>query len=404
MLKLQRVNHVVQREVELALLLERLDDRQVVHTAILDADDLIADAVAQQVDGEVAGLEGEPAVVGGRRAATLGVAEHGRARLALALVFEQQGELFGADRVVLVDALRAVLDEVAAPVGGLHGVPRAFGDDDGCARVAHVDQAGEAVGGLLNRPRHLRHEADFRAGTGGGLQGDIAAVTAHDLHHARTVVGTAGCADGADIVDAGVDGGVIAQRHLGIGEVVVNRAGDAHAGDAQFAQPHRAVIGTVTADDDDALDAHLADVVGRVHAHFRSYEIKATRGAQVGARLIGDIQNGIQIQLDHVILNMVASAERAVIAALDADEGHAVIARGFGDRHDGGVHARGISAGSQNTDTTHKEYASFINWMKNARMRGNQRGIAGRNACGKTPIWLYYTLMGGEKSSAAEKV
>ena len=101
---------------------------------------------------------------------------------------------------------------------------------------------------------------------------------------------------------------------------------------------------------------------------------------------------------------MVASAERAVIAALDADEGHAVIARGFGDRHDGGVHARGISAGSQNTDTTHKEYASFINWMKNARMRGNQRGIAGRNACGKTPIWLYYTLMGGEKSSAAEKV
>ena len=75
MLKLQRVNHVVQREVELALLLERLDDRQVVHAAVLDADDLIADAVAQQVDGEVAGLEGEPAVVGGRRAAALGVAE-----------------------------------------------------------------------------------------------------------------------------------------------------------------------------------------------------------------------------------------------------------------------------------------------------------------------------------------
>ncbi len=66
------------------------------------------------------------------------------------------------------------------------------------------------------------------------------------------------------------------------------------------------------------LDAHLADVVGRVHAHFRTYEIKA-RGAQIGARLIGDIQNGIQIQLDHVILNMVASAKRAVIAALDAD-------------------------------------------------------------------------------------
>ena len=187
-------------------------------------------------------------------------------------------------------------------------------------------------------------------------------------------MGAAGRADGADIVDAGVDGGVIAQRHLGIGQVVVDGAGDAHAGDAQLTQTHRAVIRAVAADDDDALDAHFADVVGRVYAHFGAQEVETPRGAQIRARLVGDIQNGIQIQFDHVILDVVALAERAVVAALDADEGHAIVARGFRNRHDGGVHARRISAGSQNTNTTHKRIRLLIKWMeKRAHARKSAR-------------------------------
>ena len=92
---LQRVNHVIEREVEFALLLERHRDGHVVNTTVLDADDLIADAVAQQVDRQVARFKREPAVIGRRRASALRVAQNGRARLALALILEQQGEHLG---------------------------------------------------------------------------------------------------------------------------------------------------------------------------------------------------------------------------------------------------------------------------------------------------------------------
>ena len=50
------------------------------------------------------------------------------------------------------------------------------------------------------------------------------------------------------------------------------------------------------------------------------------------------------------------------------------VARGFGDRHDGGVHARRISAGSQNTNTTHKRIRLLIKWMeKRAHARKSAR-------------------------------
>ena len=62
------------------------------------------------------------------------------------------------------------------------------------------------------------------------------------------------------------------------------------------------------------------------------------------------------------------------VAALDADEGHAIVARGFRNRHDGGVHARRISAGSQNTNTTHKRIRLLIKWMeKRAHARKSAR-------------------------------
>ena len=82
----------------------------------------------------------------------------------------------------------------------------------------------------------------------------------------------------------------------------------------------------------------------------------------------------VPVRRKDVILDVVALAERAVVAALDADEGHAIVARGFRNRHDGGVHARRISAGSQNTNTTHKRIRLLIKWMeKRAHARKSAR-------------------------------
>ena len=176
-------------------------------------------------------------------------------------------------------------------------------------------------------------------------------MAAHDLHNGRTVVGAAGGADGADGFHAGVDGAVVAQRHFGVGQVVVDRAGNADAGDAEVAQRLRTLEGAVAADDDDALDAHVADVLGGLLLHLRPQELEAARGAQVGAGLVGDVQNGVKVQFGHAVL---LDVERAVVAALDAHQGHAVVARSLGYGHDGCIHARGVAAGGQNANSTHK--------------------------------------------------
>ena len=284
-----------------------------------------------------------------------------------------------------------MLAKHAAPVIGLHGIPCALGDDDGRARVTLGNQLGKAVGDVRNGPLNFRHNADFRAGAGAGLERDVAAVAAHDLHNGRAVVGAAGRADGADIVHTRIDGGVVAERHLGIGEVVVDGAGDTDTGDAKAAKRQRALIGTVAADDDNALHAHFADIVDRAQLHFGLEEIKAAGGAQIRAGLVGDIKDGIKVQLDHVVRDVVAAAERAVIAALDADQGHAVVAGGLGHRHDGGIHAGGVAAGGQNTDSTH---AGFPPGQKSIKISQLCLPI-------KHCVCCYYTAIFGGASSGA---
>ena len=61
---LERVDHVVQLQIELALAGERIRDRAVIDTAVFNAHDLIADAIAQKAHGQVARLEGKGCVVG----------------------------------------------------------------------------------------------------------------------------------------------------------------------------------------------------------------------------------------------------------------------------------------------------------------------------------------------------
>ncbi|OLA22906.1 MAG: hypothetical protein BHW25_08220 [Faecalibacterium sp. CAG:82-related_59_9] len=134
------------------------------------------------------------------------------------------------------------------------------------------------------------------------------------------------------------------------------------------------MIRAVAADDDDALNAHFTDIIGGMHTHFRTKEVQAACRAQISARLVGDVQDGIQIQLDHVVLDMVALAECAVIAALDTNQGHAIVTGRLCNRHDGGIHSRGVSAGSQNTNTTHNQIRLLYK-MENARMRGTSSGI-----------------------------
>ena len=68
----------------------------------------------------------------------------------------------GVHYIVIMD-VTAVFPEKAMPVHGMHGVPCALGNDDGCARISHIDEAGEAVGHFLDGPVYLGNDADFSA-------------------------------------------------------------------------------------------------------------------------------------------------------------------------------------------------------------------------------------------------
>ena len=169
----------------------------------------------------------------------------------------------------------------------------------------------------------------------------------------RAVVGTAGGADGADGFGADLHSRLVAQRHLGVGKVVVNRAGDADAGDAQLAQTHCALEGAVAADDNQAVDFHRLQ---RLHGDFAPlgvFELLAARGAQISAGLVGNIQHGVQIQLLQVILDAGGLAQQTVVAVLDANQGHTISRSTAGNGHNGCIHARRIAAGSQDADFSH---------------------------------------------------
>ena len=330
------------------------------------ADDLAGVALAQQLHSQMAGFEGEGAVLGNGHAAALGVANDGGTHSQLialvvitvggalvqaedvdALALQDGGQEAGVDLVVLTELLAAGI-QVGVSVEGHHGIPAALSDDDGGAGVFLADLVAQALGDGLDVPLDLGHQHDLGAGSAGGLQGDVAAVTAHALDHVGTVVAAGGGADIADGLGADLHGGLVAQGHLGEAQVVVDGAGDAHAGDALLDQTQRALEGTVAADDDHGVNAQRTQVLRALLLELGLAEIVATGGAQLGAGTVRVVQHGFQVKALQVLLILGGDGQQAVEAALDAD---ALDVAAGGSLHHGGdgrVHARGVAAGGDN--------------------------------------------------------
>ena len=80
---------------------------------------------------------------------------------------------------------------------------------------------------------------------------------AHDLHDAAAVVALGGVAQLVDGLDRGVHGGIVADGVLTAGDIVIDGAGDADAGNALVGQRAGAHEGAVAADDNQRIDAQL---------------------------------------------------------------------------------------------------------------------------------------------------
>ena len=127
---LQGIHQVEELFVELLLDLQRLFNGHVHNLALLHTDNLIADAVPQQPNGQVAGFESESAVACGGLCAALHIPDHVRAGFHHAAHPLHDGsKAHGAHRFFRIAGL-AVRGQEAVQVERRHGFPAAFRYDD----------------------------------------------------------------------------------------------------------------------------------------------------------------------------------------------------------------------------------------------------------------------------------
>ena len=176
-----------------------------------DGDNTVVDALIDQVDGVVAHQRSVDAVTHRGRTAALDVAQNGCAGVDTGSSLDLVGQLLGTD-----DALGHDDDEVllAGDLGLAHALQ---------------DVALEVEG-------DLRQQDSDSAGSDADIQGNITGVVAHNLNDAATVVALGGVAQFIDSLDSSVHGRVVTDSVFTAGNVVIDGAGQADAGDALVGQ------------------------------------------------------------------------------------------------------------------------------------------------------------------------
>jgi len=206
--ELHGLHDAVAVHLQMLFHLEGFFDRDLDDAALLRADDAVAAAFHEGIDGIIAHAGRGLAVAGVRRAAALDMAENGHAR---------------ADAKLFLDLLADV-----------EGMTRALGHDDHKVRVA--GQAGildtfDDV--LLEVDLALRHQ-DGRCTDGDAdVQRQEAGVATHDLDDRAALVRLHRVAQTVDAFDGRVAGSVKADRVIRAAHVVVDRGGHADDGDAE---------------------------------------------------------------------------------------------------------------------------------------------------------------------------
>ena len=154
----------------------------------------------------------------------------------------------------------------------------------------------------------------------------------------------AGGADGPDGIHTDVHSRVEPQRHLRVAEVVVDGGRNADAGDAQRAEPLRALEASVSSQNNQSVDLHIGKRPYRQLLIIGIQELQTAGRAQVSARLVGYIQNRVQMQFLQVVLYIRAFSQQTVVAPLDSDQRDPVHVGAAGDGRNGRVHAGAVAA------------------------------------------------------------
>ena len=204
----------------------------------------------------------------------------------------------------------------------------------------------------------------------GRHEGQVAAVASHDLDDECPLVRGSGAGELVDRVQDAVQGGVRADRHVGADHVVVDRADQADDDEGRMSVREllrddalgdqlshvlgpfltelvRARQGAIAADNNQVIDAVLQQVRGRAMTALVGAEFGGTSGADDGATLG---ENRRDVRPVH-LLDGIAPVARPLPAFQDRIGLRALRQRRAHHCADGRVHALGVAARGQDTDT-----------------------------------------------------
>ena len=127
-------------------------------------------------------------------------------------------------------------------------------------------------------------------------------------------------------------------------DVVVNGTRQTDTGNTRMGQIAGASVGTIAADNNNALDAQLTAVIRCLLNAFGSSEFRTSGGVKHGAASVDNIRNAPEIHLYDF------ACDKTVIASLHSVNVHSLIDGCSDDCTDSSVHTGRIAAAGENRD------------------------------------------------------
>ncbi len=228
---------------------------------------------------------------------------------------------------------------------------------DRCGALGHHDDreaapafvAATQVGDhLLDVERPLGHEDRVRPAGETRVRGDPSGVPAHHLDHHHPVVGLGRGVQPVDRIGDDLHGRLKAERHVGPGQVVVDRLGNAHDRDPLLVQSQGHTERVLAADRDQRVHAPCRQRVADCRRSVLPLgERVRARGAEDGAPAREDPGGGLKRQLARLVGEHARPAGAKPHEAVPAGEPPAH------DRADDRVQAGAVAAPGQHPYASH---------------------------------------------------
>lgn len=257
--------------VDGAVVLDDAGEWYMDYLVVVDTYHDIAETLAECLDAGCTHTAGDDAVVGCRVTTTLEVTEDGDADIKVGIL--------GFDHVGIVHGTACLF------VGCYEYDARLLG-----LAESRLDEVVELLVFYLEG----WYDGFFTSAGDTAVEGKESCAVAHDLNEEEAFVGGGCVANLIDYLHDGVEGCVVADGGVGADEVVVDGGRDGDAREVELlGEDTSALDGSVTADDDECVDACILYVLECLLASFLRLEVFGWGGLEDGSSLLYDVAHAV---------------------------------------------------------------------------------------------------------------